>query len=168
MVKKVPKNKKQKAQAPKRIETALKSRDIIKLIEALEGVTLDYDNLYYYEHTGLIVPSLRKAQGRGVPKLYSTEDFIILRWLVALQKNGIPVSRFRDILDFVREKMPEVLEKPQNWVLITDGKSVQFFDRVSSKTLDVLKNTGQYLLLFPIGKVADESRKAVNELSSGE
>lgn len=168
MVKKGPKINKQKAQAPKRIETALKSRDIIKLIEALEGVKLDYDNLYYYEHTGLIVPSLRKAQGRGVPKLYSTEDFIILRWLVALQKNGIPVSRFRDILDFVREKMPEVLEKPQNWVLITDGKSVQFFDRVSSKTLDVLKNTGQYLLLFPIGKVADESRKAVNELSSGD
>lgn len=155
---------KETTEASQRFQTGLKSKDVIQLIEALEGVKLDFDRLYYYEHTGLIVPSLRKAQGRGVPKLYSTEDFIILRWLVSLQKNGIPVSRFRDVLQFLKEKMPEVLDKPQNWALVTDGKSVQFFDRVSSRTLDVLRDTGQYLFFFPIGKVADESKKAVKNL----
>ncbi|MEQ9618681.1 MAG: hypothetical protein RIG61_05870 [Deltaproteobacteria bacterium] len=147
-----------------RLQAGLKSRDVIQLIEALEGVKLDFDHLYYYEHTGLIVPSVRKAQGRGVPKLYSTEDFIMLRWLISLQKNGLPVSRFREVLQFLKEKMPEVLDKPQNWALITDGKSVQFFDKVSSRTLDVLKDTGQYLFFFPIGKVAVESKKAVRKL----
>ncbi|MCC6712231.1 MAG: hypothetical protein IT344_02615 [Candidatus Dadabacteria bacterium] len=150
-----------------RVESGLKSRDVIKLIEALEGVSLDYDHLYYYEHTGLIVPSLRSAQGRGVPKLYSTEDFIILRWLVSLQKNGIPVSRFREVLGFLKDKMPEVLAEPHNWVLITDGKSIRFFDKVSSRAFDVLRDTGQYLFFFPIGKVADESKRAVKKLGAG-
>lgn len=154
---------KEKPETPGRLQSGLKSKDVIQLIEALEGVKLDFDHLYYYEHTGLIVPSLRSSKGRGVPKLYSTEDFIVLRWLVSLQKNGIAVSRFREVLTFLKEKMPEVLKQPQNWVLITDGKSVQFFDKVSSRAFDVLKDTGQYLFFFPIGKVADESRKAVKK-----
>ena len=133
----------------KKAQTGLKSIDIIHLIEALEGIKLDFDHLYYYEHTGLLVPSLVKSQGRGVPKLYSTEDFIVLRWLISLQKNGIPVKRFRDILDFIKEKMPDVLKTPQNWNLITDGKSIRFINKVTSKTFEVSKDTEQYLFSFP-------------------
>jgi hypothetical protein len=107
------------------------------------------------------VPSLRSSKGRGCQALLD-EDFIVLRWLVSLQKNGIAVSRFRKSLP--QGKDAEVLKQPQNWVLITDGKTVQFFDRVSSRAFDVLKDTGQYLFFFPIGKVADESRKAVKKL----
>jgi DNA-binding transcriptional MerR regulator len=130
-------------------QTGLKSIDIIHLIEALEGIKLDFDHLYYYEHTGLLVPSLVKSQGRGVPKLYSTEDFIVLRWLISLQKKGIPVKRFRDILDFIKEKMPDVLKTPQNWNLVTDGKSIRFVNKVTSRTFEVSKDTEQYLFSFP-------------------
>jgi len=133
----------------KKVENGLKSIDIIHLIEALEGVKLDFDHLYYYEHTDLIVPSLKKSQGRGVPKLYTTNDFIIIRWLVSLQKNGIHVNRFRDILDFIKAKMPDVLQTPQNWNLITDGKSIKFINKVTSKNFEVSKDTGQYLFSFP-------------------
>jgi hypothetical protein len=132
----------------KKVENGLRSIDIIHLIEALEGIKLDFDHLYYYEHTDLVVPSLKKSQGRGVPKLYSTEDFIIIRWLVSLQKNGIHVNRFRDIIQFIKEKMPDVLEMPQNWNLITDGKSIRFVNKVTSKTFEVSKDTSQYLLSF--------------------
>ncbi len=137
----------------------LKSKDVIKLIETLEGVNLGYDRLYYYEHTGLIVPSIRPGQGRGVPRLYSTEDVTMLRWLVSMQKNGISANSFRKVIEFLKDKMPEVLKAPQNWRLITDGKSLRFVDKISSCTLDVLKDTGQYLLLFPAGSSADESKK---------
>lgn len=133
----------------KKAQSGLKSIDIIHLIEALEGIKLDFDHLYYYEHTGLLVPSLKKSQGRGVPKLYSTEDFIVLRWLISLQKNGIPVKRFRDILDFIKEKMPDVLNTPQNWDLITDGKSIRFVNKVTGRTFEVSKDTEQYLFSFP-------------------
>jgi hypothetical protein len=133
----------------KKVENGLKSIDIIHLIEALEGIKLDFDHLYYYEHTDLVVPSLKKSQGRGVPKLYSTKDFIIIRWLVSLQKNGIHVNRFRDITGFIKEKMPDVLETPQNWNLITDGKSIKFVNKVTSKTFEVSKDTSQYLFSFP-------------------
>ncbi|MCZ6555594.1 MAG: hypothetical protein O6759_05695 [Candidatus Dadabacteria bacterium] len=133
----------------KKVESGLKSIDVIHLIEALEGIKLDFDHLYYYEHTDLIVPSLKKSQGRGVPKLYSTEDFIIIRWLVSLQKNGIHVNRFRDILEFIKEKMPDVLKTPQNWELITDGKSISFINKFTSKNLELSKDTGQYLFSFP-------------------
>jgi len=133
----------------KKVESGLKSIDVIHLVEALEGIKLDFDHLYYYEHTDLIVPSLKKSQGRGVPKLYSTEDFIIIRWLVSLQKNGIHVNRFRDILEFIKEKMPDVLKTPQNWELITDGKSISFINKFTSKNLEISKDTGQYLFSFP-------------------
>lgn len=146
-----------------RVLNGLKSRDVIELMEVLEGVRLSFKHLYYYEHSGLIVPSIRKARGRGVPKLYSIEDFIVLRWLVSLQKRGISVRRFRDIVGFLREKMPEVLRKPQSWVLITDGYSVKFFDRVSYKALDVLRDTGQYLFVFPVGKMIEESEQAIKD-----
>ena len=139
---------KPKAITIKKVEPGLKSIDIIHLIEALEGIKLDFDHLYYYEHTGLLVPSLKKSQGRGVPKLYTTEDFIVLRWLISLQKNGINVNRFRDILDFIKEKMPDVLQTPQNWNLITDGKSIKFVNKVTSKTFELAKDTSQYLFSF--------------------
>ena len=147
-----------------KVITGLKSKDVIELIEALENIKLDFDHLDYYERTGLIVPSIRSRQGRGIPKLYSVEDFIILRWLISLQKNGISIQRFRDIIQFLKEKMPEVFKRPQNYVLITDGTSIQFFDKVSSKALDVIKGAGQYLFVFPIGKMVEQSRETIKKI----
>ena len=159
--------KKKTKKARSKVITGLKSKDVIELIEALENIKLDFDHLHYYERTGLIVPSIRKGQGRGIPKLYSVEDFIILRWLVSLQRNGISIQRFRDIIEFLKEKIPDAIKKPQNYVLITDGTSIQFFDKVSAKALDVLKDTGQYLFVFPVGKIIEQSEKAIKKIDKG-
>ena len=158
------KTKKKTKKTRSKVITGLKSKDVIELIEALENIKLDFDHLHYYERTGLIVPSIRKGQGRGIPKLYSVEDFIILRWLVSLQRNGISIQRFRDIIEFLKEKIPDAIKKPQNYVLITDGTSIQFFDKVSAKALDVLKDTGQYLFVFPVGKIIEQSEKAIKKI----
>ena len=156
--------KKKTKKTRSKVITGLKSKDVIELIEALENIKLDFDHLHYYERTGLIVPTIRKGQGRGIPKLYSVEDFIILRWLVSLQRNGISIQRFRDIIEFLKEKIPDAIKKPQNYVLITDGTSIQFFDKVSAKALDVLKDTGQYLFVFPVGKIIEQSEKAIKKI----
>lgn len=145
----------------------LTSRDVIKLMKALEGVALSFDRLYYYEQTGLIIPSIKKAQGKGVPRLYSVEDFIVLRWLVQMNKSGVHVSQFREILEMLRSKLPEVVKNPENWLMITDGKSIKFFDKVSSRTYDIIENTAQCLFVFPVGKVAEQSGKAVSKLNDG-
>ena len=144
--------------------SGLTSRDVIKLMKALEGTSLSFDKLYYYEQTGLIVPSIKKAGGRGVPRLYSVEDFIMLRWLVQLSKNGVPVHHFREIIEFLRKKIPEVIKNPENWILITDGKKIEFFDKVSSRTFDIIENSAQCLFVFPIGKVAKQSENALSDL----
>lgn len=157
-------DEKKTRKARTKVLNGLKSRDVLGLIEALEGVKLDFDHLYYYEHTGLIVPSVRGSQGRGVPKLYSVGDFIILRWLVSLHKQGLSVQRFRGVVEFLKGKMPEAIKNPQNWVLITDGESVQFFDKVSTQALDVLKDTGQYLFVFPVGKMIEQSEEVIRKL----
>jgi len=156
--------KKKTKKTRSKVITGLKSKDVIELIEALENIKLDFDHLHYYERTGLIVPTIRKGQGRGIPKLYSVGDFIILRWLVSLQRNGISIQRFRDIIEFLKEKIPDAIKKPQNYVLITDGTSIQFFDKVSAKALDVLKDTGQYLFVFPVGKIIEQSEKAIKKI----
>jgi DNA-binding transcriptional MerR regulator len=147
-----------------KVLNGLKSKDVLELLEALEGVKLDFDNLYYYEHTGLIVPSIRRSQGKGIPKLYSIGDFIILRWLVSLNRQGLSVQHFRGVVEFLKEKIPDTLKNPQNWVLITNGLSVQFFDKVSAQALDVRKDTGQYLFVFPVGKMIEQSKNAVRKL----
>jgi DNA-binding transcriptional MerR regulator len=149
-----------------KVLNGLKSRDVLGLIEALEGVKLNFDHLYYYEHTGLIVPSIRSSHGRGLPKLYSVGDFIILRWLVSLQKQGLSIQRFRGVIEFLKGKMPDALNNPLNWVLITDSRSVQFFDKVSVQALDVLKDTGQYLFVFPGGKMIEQSEEAIKKLGN--
>jgi DNA-binding transcriptional MerR regulator len=149
--------------AKPRVLHGLKSKDVMELIESLEGVLIDFDQLFYYEHTELVVPSIRSAQGRGVPKLYSVEDFILLRWLVLLQKKGVSVKRFREVVDFLKKKMPDVLKKPQNWVLFTDGNKVQFFDKVSSRTIEVLDDGGQYLFAFPLEKMVKETKEAIRK-----
>ncbi len=149
-----------------KVLNGLKSKDVLELLEALEGVKLDFDHLYYYEHTGLIVPSIRGSQGRGVPKFYSIGDFIILRWLVSLNKQGLSVQHFRDVVEFLKEKIPDALKNPQNWVLITNGQSVQFFDKVSAQALDVLRDTGQYLFVFPVGKMIEQSEEAIKKLGN--
>ncbi|MER3447058.1 MAG: hypothetical protein C4291_09535 [Candidatus Dadabacteria bacterium] len=147
-----------------KVLNGLKSRDVLGLIEALEGLKLNFGHLYYYEHTGLIVPSIRSSQGRGFPKLYSVGDFIILRWLVSLHKQGLSVQRFRGVVEFLKGKMPDAIRNPQNWVLITDGESVRFFDKVSAQALDVLKDTGQYLFVFPVGKMIEQSEEIIRRL----
>ncbi len=160
------KTKKETKELRPRALSGLKSKDVIELIEALENIKLDFDHLDYYERTGLIIPSIRSGQGRGIPKLYSVEDFIILRWLVSLQRQGISVQRFRNIVEFLKEKLPEVFKKPQNYVLITDGTSIQFFDKVSAKALDVLKDSGQYLFVFPVGKIIEQSERAIKKINA--
>jgi DNA-binding transcriptional MerR regulator len=160
------KTKKETKELRPRALSGLKSKDVIELIEALENIKLDFDHLDYYERTGLIIPSIRSGQGRGIPKLYSVEDFIILRWLVSLQRQGISVQRFRNIVEFLKEKLPGVFKKPQNYVLITDGTSIQFFDKVSAKALDVLKDSGQYLFVFPVGKIIEQSERAIKKINA--
>lgn len=160
------KTKKETKKLRPRALSGLKSKDVIELIEALENIKLDFDHLDYYERTGLIIPSIRSGQGRGIPKLYSVEDFIILRWLVSLQRQGISVQRFRNIVEFLKEKMQEVFKNPQNYVLITDGTSIQFFDKVSAKALDVLKDSGQYLFVFPVGKIIEQSERAIKKINA--
>ncbi|NIP32000.1 MAG: MerR family transcriptional regulator [Candidatus Dadabacteria bacterium] len=147
-----------------RFISGLKSKDIVKLIETLENVNISYDQLYYYERTGLIVPSVRKSKGRGVPRLYSVEDLIFLRWLVQLQKSGLPLNKFRDILNFIRNKIPEISEKPENWILIAENKKIQFVDKVTSKSFDLNESGAQFLLVFPLSELVSESKHSVNEL----
>lgn len=155
------KGKKESREQKPKVLHGLKSKEVIELIESLEGVELDFDQLFYYEHTGLVVPSIRSAQGRGVPKLYSVQDFILLRWLVVLNKKGVSVKRFREVVEFLKQKMPDVLKNPQNWVLFTDGNKVRFFDKVSSRAIEVLDDSGQYLFAFPVGKMVKETKEAI-------
>ena len=133
----------------RRYYSGLTSGDIVKLIFAFEGVSLTFDQLYYYEKQNLIVPSIRKSVGKGIPRFYSAEDLILLRWLVLLTKNGFHLDQFRSVLKFLKGTMPEISVNPQNWTLVTDGSYIKFTERSSGKTVDVIENTAQYMFVFP-------------------
>lgn len=126
----------------------LTSRDVIELINSVDNVKLTFDKLYYYETTGLIIPGIRQAKGRGIKRLYSVNDVIVLRWLVNLNKNGISVQNFRNVVNFLKIRMPEILKQPQKWELTISGKSARFKDKTNNRLVDVLEDSGQYLF-FP-------------------
>ncbi len=126
----------------------LTSGDVVKLLYALESEKLSFRRLYYYEKTGLIVPSIKSSRGRGVQRLYSAEDFIVLRWLVLFNKNGIPLSHFRSVVDLLKIKMPEILVSPQEWLLETKGNTVKFVNKLTGRQVEIIDQSAQYNLIF--------------------
>lgn len=135
----------------------LTSGDVVKLLYALESRRLSFDRLYYYEKTGLVVPSIKSSNGRGIKRLYSAEDLIILSWLLHFDKNGISLRRFRSVIDYLKLKMPEILAEPHKWQLTIKAKDVKFVNKETGKKIEIINESAQYHFVFRSFSIANSS-----------
>ena len=121
--------------------------------------------LNYYARTNL-VPSTGITQSRGRKK-YSYSDLILLCWLFRMKAEGLPVNRFRQGIDYLRKKMPRLINNPQDMLLITDGKSLYLKNRVEDKDsiAEVItgNRSGQYLWAYAIGNLIAEVDKIIDQ-----
>jgi DNA-binding transcriptional MerR regulator len=83
------------------------------------GIT--YRQLDYWARTGLVVPSIRNAEGSGTQRLYSFRDILLLRVVKRFLDVGISLQQIRVAIDHLRTRGADDLTE---LTLVSDGFSV--------------------------------------------
>ena len=112
--------------------------------EVSHVVGATYNQLVYWDKTGLVRPSLRAASGRGSRRLYSVEDIFELKILMKLLDSSLPLQRIRSSFRFIREQSRTL----SSFVVLTDGKTVYFYEDYDV-LVDTLKQ-GQTVLRIAV------------------
>jgi len=127
--------------------------------EVAHVVGATYNQLVYWDKTGLVSPSLRAASGRGSRRLYSVEDIFELKILMKLLDSSLPLQRIRSSFRFIRGQSKNLA----SFVVFTDGKTVYFYE-----DYDVLVDTlrkGQTVLRITVQDLITEVQaKLTNRL----
>ncbi|MFW6102367.1 MAG: MerR family transcriptional regulator [Chloroflexota bacterium] len=112
--------------------------------EVSHVVGATYNQLVYWDKTGLVSPSLRAASGRGSRRLYSVEDIFELKILMKLLHSSLPLQRIRSSFHFIRGQSRAL----SSLVVLTDGKTVYFYEDYDV-LVDTLKK-GQTVLRIAV------------------
>jgi hypothetical protein len=112
--------------------------------EVSHVVGATYNQLVYWDKTGLVSPSLRAASGRGSRRLYSVEDIFELKILMKLLDSSLPLQRIRSSFRFIRGQSRTL----SSFVVLTDGKTVYFYEDYDV-LVDTLKE-GQTVLRIAV------------------
>ena len=109
-----------------------------------------YNQLVYWDKTGLVKPSLRAASGRGSRRRYSVEDIFELKILMKLLDSSVSVQRIRSSFRFIRAQSRSL----SSFVVLTDGKTVYFYEDYDV-LVDTLKK-GQTVLRIAVQDLISE------------
>jgi DNA-binding transcriptional MerR regulator len=146
----------------------LSARQVIDIIERLEGRRLPRSLLDYYEKTGLLVPSIRPGSGRGggaKTRYYAVRDVVLLRWLVRLADQGLPVRRFAEAVDYLRGQLPERLADVHGLRFLTDGRDMFLVEDEEKKVARTLTRAkGQLVFSFAFDNLAKGVERAVRDV----
>jgi len=107
-------------------------------------VGASYNQLVYWDKTGLVKPSVRAASGRGSRRRYSVEDIFELKILVKLLDSSVSLQRIRSSFRFIRQQYRTL----SSFVVLTDGKTVYFYEDYDV-LVDTLKQ-GQTVLRIAV------------------
>lgn len=126
---------------------------------AAAGIT--YRQLDYWARTGLVVPSVRGAQGSGSQRLYSFRDVLVLKVVKRLLDTGVSLHNIRIAIDLVRARGIEDLAQI---TLLSDGSSV--YECTSQDEIIDLLAGGQAVFGIAVGRVVREMEGQLAELPS--
>jgi DNA-binding transcriptional MerR regulator len=128
-------------------EKTASTRDFsIAQAAAFSGLSLSMVN--YLCRAKIVKPSNGRQRGRGVQRLFSFGDIVVLRAVAKLLDGGVTVYRLRKGLNALRAVHPEITEAGMPAAfLVTDGKEV--FLKHRSGVLELLSN-GQFGFAFVV------------------
>lgn len=129
--------------------------------QACKIVGITYRQLDYWTRTGLVVASLRGAQGSGTQRLYSFNDLLQLKVIKRLTEAGASLSKVRQAIDYVRTNLESDWAKA---TIATDGNGV-YACTSDAEVMDLLRS-GQGVLgaVVSVGQVRDELNGTLSEL----
>jgi DNA-binding transcriptional MerR regulator len=118
-------------------------------------VGISYRQLDHWARTGLVEPSIRKAQGSGTQRLYSFDDVVRLKVVKRMLDAGVSLQRIRVAVDELRARGRTLADT----LLVSDGSTVLFLDD-DEQLLDLLRR-GQAVMTLALDPVIDELRGEV-------
>ena len=113
---------------------------------AATGIT--YRQLDYWARTGLVVPSIRTAEGSGTQRLYSFGDLLLLRVVKRLLDAGITLQQIRLAIADLRGRGVRDIA---SLTLVSDGVSVYECSE-DNEVIDLLRG-GQGVFAIALGGV---------------
>jgi DNA-binding transcriptional MerR regulator len=125
-----------------------------------EIVGVSYRQLDYWTTTGLVIPSVRSAEGSGSQRLYGFEDIVKLKVIKRLLDAGVSLQRIRAALEFVEDRGLSL----QNVTLISDGSRVYAVDD-EREIIDLLQQ-GQGVFAIAVQPVYAQVEAEVAELGA--
>ncbi len=117
------------------------------------GVT--YRQLDYWARTGLVEPSIQKAEGSGTQRLYSFDDVVKVRLVKRLLDTGVSLQKVRLAVEELQARGRSAADT----TLVSDGVSVYAMDD-QQQLLDLLRR-GQGVFAIALDPVVDELRGEV-------
>ena len=126
--------------------------------EVSHVVGATYNQLVYWDKTGLLSPSLRAASGKGSRRLYSVEDIFELKILMKLLDSSLPLQRIRSSFRFIRGQSRTLA----SFVVLTDGKTVYFYEDYDV-LVDTLKEGQTVLRIAVQDLIAEVQARLTNE-----
>lgn len=119
------------------------------LAQRVAGIT--YRQLDYWARTGLVVPSIKEADGSGSQRLYSFRDILLLRVVKRFLDVGISLRQIRTAVDHLRSRGTGDVTSV---TLVSDGFSV--FEVTSANELFDLSRGGQGMFMISVSSVWKE------------
>lgn len=118
-------------------------------------VGITYRQLDYWARTGLVEPSLRKAEGSGTQRLYSFDDVVRLRVVKRLLDAGVALAKVRIAVEELRSRGRTLADA----TLVSQGDSV-YLVTDEAEVLDLVRR-GQGVFAIALDPVVDELRGEV-------
>jgi len=107
----------------------------------------------YWDRTGLFVPTLAQAEGRGSARFYSFLDVVQLKVVKCLLDAGLSIKKLRKCLHFLRENLEE--KNLNGHSLVSDGKDLFLLTDNPSFAVDLARQ-GQVAWLVNVELAAEE------------
>ena len=131
---------------------------------AAEIVGVTYSQLDYWARTGLVLPSLADAQGRGTRRRYSYRDLLELRTVRALLDAGIRLDLIREAFVYLTDQLDEDVTRVN---LVIQGNSVMVRTG-EDEIVDLIRNGRGLLNILPMVGVKEDLDAKILELHPGD
>ena len=128
---------------------------------ACSAAGISYRQLDYWARTGLVVPTIRDANGSGTQRLYGFRDILVLKIVKRLLDTGVSLQNIRAAVEHLRDRGGDDLARI---TLLSDGASV--YECTSDDEVIDLVRGGQGVFGIAIGRVWQEVEGSLAQLPS--
>jgi DNA-binding transcriptional MerR regulator len=119
--------------------------------------------LDYWDETGVVRPSIERANGKGSVRRYSFDDLLRLSVVKSLRNSGLSLQRIRKGLQRLRKRSSSG-DPLRTEVLITDGKKLHRVGKNSGAVEDVLAGGQLVFSVVALGQIDHSLREKVVKL----